>query len=140
MAWSAEAAAGTINRAGIARRERVTQITSLLDLPDADSVFPCCTSYPYPKAPYLIMIEEIPCGPCLRDRNPSGHRGGCGLQETPGKATRWREYTFVLSAGLVTGLLGLVNDLLALPISTDYFIVVKGLPADSLPWGTMTLA
>jgi len=39
MAWQTEIEAGTINRAGIARRERitrarVTQIMSLLDLPD----------------------------------------------------------------------------------------------------------
>ena len=47
-------------------------------------------------------------------------------------ATRWREYTFILGAGVAAGLLGSMNDLLTSSISPDYFILGKGLPADNL--------
>ncbi|HUT34268.1 MAG TPA: hypothetical protein VNE39_12355 [Planctomycetota bacterium] len=48
------------------------------------------------------------------------------------KATRWREYGFVLAAGAVAGLFGLANDLVTSSISPEYFILGKGLPTESL--------
>lgn len=48
-------------------------------------------------------------------------------------ATRWKEYGFVLGAGLAAGLFGLANDLVTSSISPDYFVLAKGLPVDSLP-------
>ena len=55
------------------------------------------------------------------------------------RATRWREHAFVLAAGLIVGLFGMVNDLLTSTISPDYFVIGKDIPADTLPWGAMTL-
>jgi len=48
------------------------------------------------------------------------------------KATRWREYSFILAGGLAAGLFGLVNDLITSAISPEYFILGKGLPARAL--------
>ena len=48
------------------------------------------------------------------------------------RATRWREYSFILVAGLAAGLFGLVNDLITSTISPQYFTLGKGLPARAL--------
>lgn len=45
-------------------------------------------------------------------------------------ATRWREYSFLLAAGFLGGLIGVANDLVTSAISPDYFVVGKGIPAD----------
>jgi hypothetical protein len=45
-------------------------------------------------------------------------------------ATKWREYSFLLAAGLLGGLIGIANDLITSAISPDYFIFGKGIPAD----------
>ncbi len=44
-------------------------------------------------------------------------------------ATKWREYAFLLAAGLLGGLIGIGNDLITLTISPDYFVLGKGIPA-----------
>jgi hypothetical protein len=43
------------------------------------------------------------------------------------KATRFREYGFILFAGLLGGVVGMVNDLITSSISPEYFIWGKGL-------------
>ncbi len=55
------------------------------------------------------------------------------------RATRWREYTFVLVAGLATGLFGMANDLLTSSLSPGYFVIGKDLPAATLPGAAMLL-
>jgi hypothetical protein len=45
-------------------------------------------------------------------------------------ATKWREYAFLLAAGLLGGLIGIANDLITSTISPDYFVIGKGIPAD----------
>jgi len=54
-------------------------------------------------------------------------------------ASRWKEYGFVLGAGLAAGLFGLANDLVTSSISPDYFVVGKGLPIDTLRRSAGTL-
>lgn len=44
-------------------------------------------------------------------------------------ATKWREYAFVVAAGLLGSIVGLVNDLVTSSVSPEYFIIGKGLPA-----------
>jgi len=45
-------------------------------------------------------------------------------------ATKWREYSFLLAAGLLGGLIGVANDLITSTISLDYFVIGKGIPSD----------
>jgi hypothetical protein len=45
-------------------------------------------------------------------------------------ATKWREYTFLLAAGFLGGLVGILTDNLTVSISPDYFIWGKGIAAD----------
>ncbi len=44
------------------------------------------------------------------------------------RATRWREYSFLLAAGLLGGLFGIGNDHVTATISPEYFTMGKGLP------------
>jgi hypothetical protein len=44
------------------------------------------------------------------------------------RATRWREYSFLLAAGLFGALFGIVNDHITATISPEYFTIGKGLP------------
>lgn len=49
------------------------------------------------------------------------------------KATRWKEYGFVVVSGIVGSVFGLLNDLMTSSISPEYFIFGKGLdPGDGL--------
>lgn len=51
------------------------------------------------------------------------------------RATRPREYGFVVLSGLVGGVFGFLNDLITSSISPEYFIYGKGLAAgDGLTW------
>jgi hypothetical protein len=45
------------------------------------------------------------------------------------QATKWREYSFLLVAGLLGGLLGVAIDQITATISPDYFVLGKGIPA-----------
>jgi hypothetical protein len=45
------------------------------------------------------------------------------------QATRWREYGFLLAAGLLGGLIGIAIDQFTSTVSPDYFIYGKGIPA-----------
>ena len=49
------------------------------------------------------------------------------------KATKWREYGFVVVSGIVGTVFGLLNDLITSSISPEYFIFGKGLdPGEGL--------
>ena len=56
-----------------------------------------------------------------------------------GRATRWKEYLFILLAGCVAAVFGSLIDLITSSISPDYFIFGKGLPADGIRWHAMAL-
>jgi hypothetical protein len=43
------------------------------------------------------------------------------------KATRWREYSFLLAAGLLGAAVGVVNDHFTSTLSPEYFLIGKGL-------------
>jgi len=45
------------------------------------------------------------------------------------QATKWREYSFLLATGLFGGLLGIAIDQVTATISSDYFVLGKGIPA-----------
>jgi hypothetical protein len=45
------------------------------------------------------------------------------------QATRWREYSFLLAAGMFGGLLGVAIDQFTATISPGYFVVGKGVSA-----------
>jgi hypothetical protein len=47
------------------------------------------------------------------------------------RATRWREYSFLLVAGILGGLFGVAIDQLTSTISPEYFIFGKGIPNDA---------
>jgi hypothetical protein len=47
------------------------------------------------------------------------------------RATRWREYSFLLVAGILGGLFGVGVDQLTSTISPEYFIFGKGIPNDA---------
>jgi hypothetical protein len=44
------------------------------------------------------------------------------------QATKWREYSFLLVAGLLGGLIGVAIDQVTATISPDYFVLGKGIP------------
>jgi len=46
------------------------------------------------------------------------------------KATRWKEYSFLLFSGIVGALVGMINDSITLNISPDYFVIGKGIIRD----------
>jgi fructose-specific phosphotransferase system IIC component len=51
------------------------------------------------------------------------------------KATRFREYGFILLTGLIGVLAGFANDLVTSSISPDFFVLGKGLtPGEGLRW------
>lgn len=51
------------------------------------------------------------------------------------EASKYREYAFILIAGLLGGLVGFANDCVTSSISQDYFILGKGLePGNDLRW------
>jgi hypothetical protein len=51
------------------------------------------------------------------------------------KASRFREYGFVLLTGLIGAVVGFANDLVTCSISPDYFVLGKGLATgDGLRW------
>jgi len=56
-----------------------------------------------------------------------------------GKSTRWKEYSFILAAGLAAGVFGMVTDLITSSISPDYFIFGKQLPAEKIRLSAMLL-
>ena len=43
------------------------------------------------------------------------------------EATRWREYVFLLLAGLIGGIIGIANDHITATISPEYFFIGKGI-------------
>lgn len=43
------------------------------------------------------------------------------------EATRWREYVFLLLAGLIGGIIGIANDHVTATISPEYFFIGKGI-------------
>jgi hypothetical protein len=43
------------------------------------------------------------------------------------KATKWKEYGFVVLSGVIGALVGVLNDLVTSSISPEYFVVGKGL-------------
>ena len=45
------------------------------------------------------------------------------------RATKWREYGFLLTAGVLGGLLGIGIDQITATISSDYFVLGKGIAA-----------
>jgi hypothetical protein len=45
------------------------------------------------------------------------------------RATKWREYGFLLAAGLMGALFGVVNDHITATLSPEYFTIGKGLAA-----------
>jgi hypothetical protein len=47
------------------------------------------------------------------------------------RATKWREYGFLLLAGLIGGLVGIAIDQATATISPAYFVVGKGIPRDA---------
>jgi hypothetical protein len=49
------------------------------------------------------------------------------LKQKGAQAGKFREYGFVLAAGIIGALVGFVNDLITSSISPDYFILGKGL-------------
>lgn len=53
------------------------------------------------------------------------------LVKPRGQRSRWREYLFLLGAGLGTGLLGVVVDCVTSTISPEYFLLGKGLSTTS---------
>jgi len=55
------------------------------------------------------------------------------------KATRWKEYLFILSLGSVVSLIGLVYDQIIVSISPEYFAVAKGLGYSDLRFNTAML-
>ncbi len=46
------------------------------------------------------------------------------------EATRWREYAFLLLAGLMGGFVGIANDHVTATISPEYFFIGKGIKLD----------
>lgn len=51
------------------------------------------------------------------------------------KATRFREYGFILLTGLIGAMAGFANDFVTSSISPDFFVVGKGLmPGEGLRW------
>jgi len=51
------------------------------------------------------------------------------------EATRWREYVFLLLAGLMGGMVGIANDHVTATISPEYFFIGKGIKLDdSFRW------
>ena len=55
------------------------------------------------------------------------------------EATRWKEYAFVLAAGLIAGIFGLANNLVTSSISPEYFIFGKAVPTESISRGAALL-
>ena len=57
------------------------------------------------------------------------------LRRNGPKATRHKEYAFIITTGLLGGIIGFGNDLLTSSISPDYFTMGKGLPpGEGLQW------
>jgi hypothetical protein len=54
-------------------------------------------------------------------------------------ATRWREYSFLWVLASAAALFGALNDAITVRISPDYFILGKGLAADSIAGRAMLL-
>jgi hypothetical protein len=46
------------------------------------------------------------------------------------RATKWREYGFLATSGLIGGLFGVAIDHVTATISRDYFVIGKGIAAD----------
>ncbi len=47
------------------------------------------------------------------------------------RATKWREYSFLVVAGTLGGVFGVAIDQLTSTISSDYFVLGKGIPNDA---------
>jgi hypothetical protein len=48
------------------------------------------------------------------------------------RATKWREYSFLIVAGMLGGAFGVAIDQLTSTISPDYFVLGKGIPNDAV--------
>ncbi|MCP4374711.1 MAG: hypothetical protein GY794_00810 [bacterium] len=55
------------------------------------------------------------------------------------RATRWKEYLFILATGCAGAVFGAMTDMVTSSISPEYFIFGKGLPAEGIRWSAMTL-
>ena len=64
---------------------------------------------------------------------------GVDLRFRRGRSKRWREYLFILIAGCLGGVFGLLTDMATSSISPEYFICAKGLPADGITAHAMLL-